>query len=151
MRILLSALVLVSTSALACPELAGRYAACRSTTGNSSGSSDVVVTQATQNGAMNYKIEETDDETHERNQNLIVADGKVYTSNDIDPDTGVAYDTSFSAHCMGQILHISISTSSNGTTLATSDIQVSKSGSRLIQKMRMATEGYSQEETIVCE
>ena len=81
MRLLAVALMLSSFSAFAaCPDLSGKYAVCRSTTGQSSGSTDMVVTQVTKNGVTTYTLVSTDDESQDRTTETLKADGKTYIS-----------------------------------------------------------------------
>lgn len=65
MRLIAVAMILVSTSALACPNLAGHYAICRSINGYSAGSTDMEVKQTVQNRITTYAVSATNAQTQE--------------------------------------------------------------------------------------
>jgi hypothetical protein len=96
----------LSTSAFACPYLAGQYKECRSTTGHSSGSYDMVVSQIVQNKITTYTVTATDAHTHERLTEIYRADGKINISEYKEPDSGILVKTTTTVFCDEQELNI---------------------------------------------
>lgn len=65
MRSLLLASLFVSATAVACPDLSGKYAACKMSDGTIT-DTDMVISQSVQSGVTVYSTSSTDAETGER-------------------------------------------------------------------------------------
>ncbi len=149
MRSLVIAALFVSTSAFACPELTGSYASCRSTTGSMGGMTDVVVTQAVQNGVTVYTIISTDNETQERSQEKIVADGVVRT--ETVTENGVELTVTSSNSCPGSALLMAQAISYQGQDVVTLNMNISKSGNTVTMAISGNSMGNQIAETLICE
>lgn len=120
-----------TTSLLACPNLAGQYKECRSTTGNSAGSSDMVVNQNVQNRITTYVVSATNNESGERETENYRADGKIKVQVVSDPDSGMSMETATQVICSGNSLHININVKFMGEPAGYSKVKVSKNESEL--------------------
>lgn len=150
MRLLLAAIITFSTSAFACPNLAGKYATCRSTTGQTGGSTDVVVNQKIENGTTVYTIESTNDE-QEREKNIFYADGKVYGGTYTDPETNQNFDIRVASQCEGNSLHTAMAIIHQNQAVFLSEAFASKTGNTLTQKITITTAQGKFEDTVICE
>lgn len=145
MRFLAIAALLVSSSAFACPNLAGTYATCRSTTGQTPGSTNMVVTQSVTNKITTYEVSATNNETNERENETYRADGKINTQVISDPDSGITLETSSKISCTATTLSIDMNVKLNGEAAGYAYIKVVKNGSQLI----VDSTSFDGEETIV--
>jgi hypothetical protein len=100
MKVLLLASLLISASAMACPDLQGTYAFCKNSQQPTEGSKDVVITQHIRDKATVYNIEETDIATNQRTKDELTADGNFIPQTD--EQTGVS--TLSRTFCEGDIL-----------------------------------------------
>lgn len=132
MRFLAIAALLVSSSAFACPNLAGTYASCRSTTGQTPGSTDMVVTQSVANKITTYDVSATNNETNERENETYRADGKINSQVFTDPDSGMTFETASKITCTATTLNIDVNMKLNGEAAGYANIKVAKVGSQLI-------------------
>lgn len=137
--------LLISSSAFACPNLAGTYASCRSTTGATPGSTDMVVKQSVTNNITTYDVSATNNETNERENEIYRADGKINTQVITDPDSGITLETSSKVYCTGTTLNIDMNVKLNGEVAGYANIKVAKVGSQLI----VDSVNFDGEETIV--
>ncbi len=137
--------LLISSSAFACPNLAGTYASCRSTTGATPGSTDMVVKQSVTNNITTYDVSATNNETNERENEVYRADGKINTQVITDPDSGITLETSSKVYCTGTTLNIDMNVKLNGEVAGYANIKVAKVGSQLI----VDSVNFDGEETIV--
>lgn len=137
--------LLISSSAFACPNLAGTYASCRSTTGATPGSTDMVVKQSITNNITTYDVSATNNETNERENEIYRADGKINTQVITDPDSGITLETSSKVYCTGTTLNIDMNVKLNGEVAGYANIKVAKVGSQLI----VDSVNFDGEETIV--
>ncbi|MBY0517196.1 MAG: hypothetical protein K2P81_09820 [Bacteriovoracaceae bacterium] len=151
MRSTLALIAFISTSAFACPNLTGSYTVCRSTTGATEGSSDVVVTQSVVNGATVYSLTSTDDETQERSSDSVIADGQVRTISETDSQSGLVIVTSTQASCVGNALVLKTSSSIQGQEIANVNMTVSKSGNTLSQVVSGQAFGQPINDTVNCQ
>lgn len=152
MRSLAIAALFITTSALACPDLSGTYAVCRSQTGNGSDSTDMVITQSVTNKITTYTVTSTDAETNERTTETLKADGKTVTASETDPESGITIQLSTNVACNGnKALNINMKVIFNGEVASHVTTTVSKSG----KTMTMVTKGTSMDEeineTVICE
>ncbi len=151
MRLFVSLIfILVSLSALACPNLAGSYSVCRSETGNEADSTDVVVTQSIQNRVTVYTMTGTDDEGSRTTQ-TIIADGKARTEKIEDEDSGLTFELVTQASCKGQALEMKISTKLQGQNLGSVTSVTSKRGSSLVTRTTGQMMGQTIKDTVTCE
>lgn len=145
MHFLVALALLVSSSVFACPNLAGTYATCRSTTGQTPGSTNMVVTQSVTNKITTYQVSATNNETNEREHEIYKADGKVNTQVISDPDSGTTLETSSRISCTATTLKIYMNVKLNGEAAGFAEIKVVKVGSQLI----VESMSFDGEETIV--
>lgn len=152
MRLFAVALLALSTSAFACPDISGKYAACRSLTGNSSGSTDMVITQTTSNKITTYSVTSTDAETNERSTETFKADGKTVSNTQTDPDSGMTLQLSTNVSCVGtSAVKINMIVNFNGEQAANIVQTISKSGKTLTMKATGNNMGEEINETVICE
>lgn len=151
MRSLAIALAFTSYSALAaCPKLEGTYAACRSTTGSMSESTEMVVTQKTKNGITTYTVTSTDSESQERKSEDMIADGKTRTETQNDPELG-EITASMTFTCSGPKVVGDMSVIAQGTPLIELHQEVSKNGSALEMDYAGTIFGMEFTDTLICE
>lgn len=151
MRLIVIAGLFSSLSAMACPDLAGTYTTCRSLTGNTSGSTDMVITQSTQNKVTTYTVVSTDSETNERETETYRADGKINSSTITDPDSGIAVTMSSVVKCANNALNLNMKVSMSGEQVADMNSSMSKSNKQLTIKMTGTNFGEEINETLICE
>lgn len=150
MRFIAAIALLSSFSAFACPNLAGNYTSCRSTTGEASGSSDVVITQTVRNGATVYTMTSTDDETQERNTEEMIADGVDRTHVENDPNMGeVRMSVRFT--CAGQTLTGKQTVTVQGQAIADMNQTINKVGQTLQIGVYGMIFGADFSDTLICE
>jgi hypothetical protein len=149
MRNLAFALLFASTSALACPNLAGTYAVCSST--DSSDSTDMIVEQKAERGVTTYSFSSIDAETHERSTDIYVANGKTQTLNETDPDTGLNVKIVTTATCNGtRSLNVKMKIYIEGELFSDLASTVTKSGSSMKMETTGKLMGEAVKETTVC-
>lgn len=148
-----SALVfaLISLPAFACPQLAGNYTVCRSSTGQTPGERDVVVSQRQVGGVMEYSVTGTDEETHERTTSTVIADGKPRTEEQTDPSTGISFSLTTTARCNGQTLLMDTSLSFSGQVAGQLKSSITKNGNQLVTKTEGMMMGQAVNETVTCQ
>lgn len=152
MRTLAIAVLLASSSAFACPNLAGTYAVCRSQTGNSAGSTDMVITQTTANKITTYTVTSTDAETNERSSESFKADGKTVSNTQTDPDSGITLQLATTVSCVStSAVKINMIVNFNGEQAANIVQTISKSGNTLTMKATGNNMGEEINETVICE
>lgn len=151
MRILITALFLVSAPVWACPNLAGNYATCRSVNGHTSGQTDMIVTQKIQNKITTFEVSAINNDTNEREYEVYKADGRRYSQVITDEDSGMTLETSSVISCTSRALNIRMDMKLDGYSVGYQTISVSKVGSQLI----VDSKSYDGEETItekeICE
>lgn len=151
MKFLVSTLVLISTSAFACPNLAGKYKACRSTTGQSTNTIDIEMTQTTKNGITTFKMISTDLETNERMTETYIADGKTKIEENKDPETGIIIKTRTTTTCMGDAVKIILVPEIEAQEVGNMTAMLTKVNTQMIQKMSGQIFGERIEDTVICE
>ena len=151
MRTLAIVLAFTSFSAFAaCPNLEGTYAACRSTTGSMSESTDMVVTQKTQNGVTTYTVTSTSSETQERSSEEMIADGKTRTETTNDPELG-EITASITFTCSGPKVIGNMVATVEDMTLFEINQEVQKNGSALEMDYTGTIFGMEFTDTLICE
>jgi hypothetical protein len=152
MRPLLLALVLSTTSAFAaCPDLSGKYPVCRSTTGQSSGSTDNVYTQKTVNGVTTYTMTSTSNDDHQTTTDSVQADGRIYTSTQTDPETNMTITMSQRYTCGNGTLLGSANISMQNEAIGNLNTVTTKAGKTLTMKMTGNLMGQDVSDSIICE
>lgn len=125
-------LLVISAPLLACPDLSGKYSECRPTTGHSTGSRDMVVTQSFHDGVTTYMASATNSQTNEQETASYKADGLLTTEEITDSDTGSKIQISSLISCLGEKLSINITIRTNGKETGFSKVQVYKTGAQLV-------------------
>lgn len=151
MRFVAIAALLISVSAFACPDLSGTYTVCRSQTGNTSGSTDMVITQAIQNKVTHYSITSTDPDTNERKTEVYKADGKLVSETVTDPDSGMSLTMSSMVKCVNNTVSLNMKVAMGGQQVANVTSVLSKSGKQLTTKTTGTNFGETVSETVICE
>ncbi len=151
MRSLALATLLISFSSIAaCPNLAGSYATCRSSTGSIGGSTELVVTQATTAGVTTYTFSSIDDETHERDADEMIADGKTRSETAQDPNYG-EIKASITYKCSGNSMIGNENVLVDGQTFMDINHETVKSGNTLTRKYSGEAVGFPFDDTLICE
>lgn len=155
MRTLILGLALVSTSAFAqdfaaCPNLAGKYAACRDQAGRP-GSKDIVITQTLKNGITTYTLASTDASTNERETETFRADGKTVVRSEKDPETGAVFALATTVRCAGNNVIMDMKVTYGNEELSNVTTTVARVGTQLTQVTKGSSMGESVDETMVCE
>ena len=144
-------LIFLSANALACPSLAGFYSSCRSTTGQQSGLEDLIITQTFQNNVPLYRISAIYLETQERLEQSIVADGRTYTQEHRDSNTGLNVLTQISASCRQKVLVVNTTMIANRQVVSTFVTLLSKAGNQIRWANSGQVLGRPVADTLICE
>lgn len=136
---ILFVLAVMATKAWACPNLAGYYYACRTTTGQQPGLEDVSITQSFQNRTTLYRLSAINQETQEREEQFILADGRLYTQ------THGNVLTQTSASCQQNVLVLSQNVFVNQMLVSSITTRASKPGGVL----RLANSGQVMGQPVV--
>ena len=151
MYALIIAALFTSTFALACPDLSGTYAVCRSTTGQLSGASDLVVTQENTDEGTDYLMVSTNDETQEREYGPLIADGKLITAVGTDADTGMQVTTTIISTCGENDVLSKLAVSFGDMKVLDIAVQYFKVGNQLHQVTSGSTMQGPVNDTVICE
>lgn len=155
MRTLLLASLFISASAMACPDLSGTYATCRSTTGASTPSSDLVVTQSVSNGVTTYSMTQTDDESQERTTDLVAADGKVITAEEsMGEGVVMVINTTYSCTDTALVGNVDFAIKMEGGSpenMGQVKMDVVKNGNQLVMTMNGDVMGEPMADVMICE
>lgn len=149
MRAFIALAFIVSTSAMACPNLSGNYKLCTSSDGTTT--ADTTVSQSIRNGVTTYVISYIDDETGERMSDSYIADGKVRTESETDPESGMTFTTKAVVSCSGAQMKVNLQVAAQGETFANITVTSTKVGQRLNNVTTGTIFGEAQNETEVCE
>lgn len=149
MRICGLALLFVSFSALACPDLSGTYARCVSASGTSSNTSDVVISQALSGGITTFTVTETMEEDGSRETSTIVADGVPRTESE--ETDGMVIDSTTTVSCEGSsALMMGTEISMSGMSIGAINVRSTRSGASLVHTMSGNIMGQEINDTITC-
>ncbi|MGE3609794.1 MAG: hypothetical protein AB7I27_09440 [Bacteriovoracaceae bacterium] len=152
MKVFFVAALLISTSAFAaCPNLAGHYANCRSTTGQSAGSRDLDISQSTSNGITTYTVTSTSNEDQQRTTDTVVADGRTYTATNTDESTGMTMQTQTTNACVGDSLRMTVVALMQSQQVGNVTVMVTKKGTQIVQAFQGQVFGQSMNDTLICE
>jgi GTPase SAR1 family protein len=150
MRLSAILLALVSLPALACPNLAGVYKTCSSSTQESTQPEAVTVTQQIVRNVTEYTVVTTGEKadlTTERYR----TDGRTVTQSQTDPDSGFNIKTDTVATCQGSDLNVNMRVYMDSQTIGQIAIKIYKSGNKLVQEISGETFGENLKDTITCE
>jgi hypothetical protein len=133
MRLLALTALLITGHALACPNLAGYFSICRSTTGNTAGARELTVRQRLQGAVTLYQLSGIDEESGERHDQSVLADGRTYITTQIDSATGQTLAIRTWAICRQNTLVINqhVSRLPFNTPLSQLQTTMSKTGTQL--------------------
>lgn len=148
---LLCAFFLLSASALACPNLSGFYSSCRSTTGQLSGREDMTVTQISQNSIALYRLSWISQETQDREEQFILADGRTYTQEQRDANTGLTVLQQITASCRQNVLTVNDTLIVNRQVVRDVATQLIRSGGVLRSALSGSLRGQRVTDTLICE
>lgn len=148
MRTLALAFSILTLPAFACPNLAGKYATCRSSTGATGGTSNLVVTQKVINNVTHFTIVSTDDDTRERITETYIADGKKRVASQ--SEDGFTIKTETIASCKGAELNLSIKAFLNTDLMADMKMKVTKNGTTMTQVATGTSMGEPIKDTVIC-
>lgn len=149
MRFMTAAVLFVSFSSLACPNLAGNYARCTSATGQAAVSSDVVLAQSVSGGVTTYTLTETDEEGV-RGTTSFIADGVARSEADeSNPDFPMTTVTT--NVCQGQTIVSESMISTAGNDIGSVTVVVRREGARMIQEINGMLLGEQIADTVTCE
>jgi uncharacterized protein YcgI (DUF1989 family) len=149
MRLLALSSLLAVTSAMACPDLAGTYKNCRSTTGQGLSYHDVVMAQTVDKGITTYILNMINDEDNAASEDVMVTDGQARSQTD-ETDMGKLEMTSTSS-CEGDMLHNMASMTLDGEEVAEVMTMFSKENGTMTYKITGQVFGLPAEDTIICE
>lgn len=141
---------LISLPAFACPNLAGKYATCQSTTGQSEGSTDITVTQKVTNNITTYKMQLISAEEEEVEE-IYIADGRVKTETISDEETGLTLKTNTTSSCNGSTLNVKLVAFMNNEEMANMNVKITKANGKITQVVSGVSMGQRVSDTIVCE
>lgn len=151
MKILLAIFMSAPFSLFACPDLTGKYLECRPTTGHSTGSRDMIVSQTFENGVTTYVASAINSQSNERETAIYKADGIKTEEVIIDPDNGRRTHLSTLISCENEKLIIDISFSSDDIKFGFSKVSVYKEGKQLIIESRSGDETQEGSDKEICE
>lgn len=151
MRLLLIGLIFSSSAFAACPDLSGKYANCRSTTGNMEAPPKIEVTQTIRNGITTYNLTTFESESEETNTDSYKADGKTYVQSTRDEDSGVTFTQATSASCVGDALNLNVKITVEREVFATYRTVITKSNGVLIQTTTGTSMEQPIDDVVICE
>ena len=151
MRSSLLLLALVTFPVFACPNLAGIYTSCRSST-DTGALSQLVVEQKIVNKYVQYTFttHEVKVDTNPRVEKY-TADGRMKIVADTDPDTGIVMKTETLTNCQDNFLNIKMDATVDSESLANITSKTFKEGNRLTQIFSGVSMGNPVSDTIVCD
>jgi len=146
MKHILGFLVFVSSAAFACPNLSGYYSSCKTVEGSFPDSGAHSVIQSMNGDVTVFNITSMNANSIDRTTDTYIADGKWYTQEVVDVNTGAVLTYSTQATCNGEFLTIV-------TKLAGDELVVglSKAGSQVTQKISGIMMGEQMDAVQVCE
>jgi len=143
-------LILISTSAAACPNLAGQYATCTGTTGQMDAPTKIEIYQTIRNGITTYTMTSTEPETGERSTETFKTDGRTYNQSTRDPDTGVTFSQKTLATCVGDTLVLNVNITIENEAFAEIKSVMTKIGTEFKQISTGTSMGQQIQDTITC-
>lgn len=137
--------LLFTASAIACPNLSGRYKICKSQSGQMPASHDFQISQTNVFGTQSFEISSIDD-SGEKTSDTFKADGKLYEQEMTDGHTGMKLHFSSLTKCSGNSLEIT-----NKILNESLVITIAKQDNKLIQKVAGMNLGKTITDTIICQ
>ncbi len=150
MRTLILTFAFISSSAFACPNLAGTYAQCKSDTGQMEETGKTVVTQASRGNITTYTVVTEDPTTHEQSTETYRTDGRVYSQTTMDQDTGISLVQKTSSTCVGDKLQINVTITIQNELFASLKTSVSKKDNTYVQETSGTSMGETINDTVTC-
>lgn len=151
MRLLIVVLLVSSVSAFACPDLAGTYPTCYSTSSNVDDVRDVVILQSTENDVTTYTMNVTQVSTGKEISQTFVSDGTPLTRTDRVSNIGFSVTTVTTTTCENDDLKFDVvlkwGSRSVGRVFTTARIE----GNHLLQEIEGTFMGKNFTDTVICE
>jgi hypothetical protein len=148
MRSLVLTSLLLSATAIACPDLSGSYPVCRSHDPEQKPDQNMVVTQTVENGVSIYNMTATDGETEQTVTQSFRADGRDYPQISYD---GPSIDVSYSTSCIGESLVVAVKISAQESSAGALTSTMTKEGNALITRTTGNVMGIEVSEETICE
>jgi hypothetical protein len=143
-------LSLVSFPVLACPNLAGVYKVCRSSTEQNT-ISNITVEQKIVNKYYQYTFTIRESDGREVRIEKYTADGKTKIVSDTDADTGITIKTETLTSCQDNVLNIKMNATLDSEAFADVTIKATKNGNQLTQVFSGVSMDEPVNDTIFCE
>lgn len=144
--------LLISATALACPQLAGTYKICKNQAGQVTSMTNLTISQDYVSGDVVYSISSTDRETGEVTSELFYANGVTSLASENDPESGAAIKTATTARCIGDALMADINISVASQSFMKASFNFSKIGYAVVNKSTLTDEsGQSVTDVTTCE
>ncbi|GEM_PF-4231935 len=145
MRYLAIAALIISTSAMACPEISGNFSGCKNSMGEALAGMEI--SQSVNAGITTYHSVSVDEETGEVLKEELIADGIARGATDTE-----GFQTINTVKCDGDkiIIDSKISNESAGIS-GTGQSLIFKSGNQLVTRIMGEINGNMFEDKIVCE
>jgi hypothetical protein len=150
MNLLLLIITFASSFVFACPNLAANYSSCISSSGDSSNSTDVVVSQKLENGMMIYTIKAKDSQSGEEETTVMIADGKTRKIEETDPDTGMVFVQKETYTCNNQILVGKMTLQIDNEVMLDVSMTTKKVGSQMISEIKGTSAGVTINDLVTC-
>lgn len=150
MRTLLLLSSLISSSLWACPDLQGTYSTCRSTTGVTANTYDVVMTQETSEGITTFTMTSTNSSNNQRSTTTMRADG--VTNTEVQSGSGLNLEIANTVSCKeNESLKIKNDVTLNGQKLIKISTVVTKEDNSLVMNMSGNNMGKLFVDVVICE
>lgn len=150
MRLSFLLLAFVSLPVLACPNLAGTYKVCHSSTGHNT-MTEITVEQKIVNKYYQYTLTMQDAEGKNVRVEKYTADGKTKIATDTDSDTGITIKTETLTSCQDNVLNIKMDATLDSEAFANVSIKATKDGNQLTQVFSGMSMGEPVNDTIFCQ
>jgi hypothetical protein len=151
MRSSLLLLAFVSLPALACPNLAGNYKSCHSSS-DPELATEIYISQKVVNKYVQFTFTHHDIQINSDRVEKYTADGLLKIVSDTDTDTGITIQTETQASCSGTTaLNIKMKATLDNEEFANVTIKATKVGNKLIQVFSGTSMGEEVKDTIICE
>jgi len=150
MKFALLIITLSTNLIFACPNLAATYSTCVSSSGDSSNSTDVVVSQKLENGMMIYTIKAKDSQSGEEETTVMIADGKTRKIEEHDPDTGIVFIQKETYTCNDQVLIGKMTLKIDNEVMLDVSMTTKKVGHQMISEIKGTSAGAIINDLVTC-
>lgn len=150
MRAIAFGLFFATASVFACPDLAGKYAKCR-TEGEEMARTSLEVSQKAKWGITTYTLVSIDSNTNERETETYRADGKTQVSSERDPETGATVSLATTVACVGNTMKADMVLTYEGEIYSKVTTTFSKDGNKFVQLVNEDHGNGPQVYTVICE